>query len=351
MLASMARGVSFKRAISTLVLWVTVLVGSPGSATAATVPWDVRPIEPHDGGVYVVDAETTEFATEFQAPTVVTGGSQAVIEVSRESTLGQDGTLAVDTLTSGYGLLYKRDSDPTRWFGSFSSTAFSEPGSYYFQYSLSVLQLSSDPVQSCPDIPLGSFGLCSYASRVMAFQVVRPACSDGIDNDGDGTTDARDWGCDGPDDPSETLDAAGPFLTVAQGREFLRQKLRQRFGTKFANRRSYGVVCRRTLRRQLVCDVKWRVGNRRYQGPTRVTLVARGEAVFQSVDVSRVRSRVISTRVARIAPTPPSTGGLPLQPNLPGDQDCSDIGYPVRVLPGDPDRLDRDGDGIGCEAS
>jgi hypothetical protein len=44
-------------------------------------------------------------------------------------------------------------------------------------------------------------------------------------------------------------------------------------------------------------------------------------------------------------------GGIPLQPDLPGDQDCSDFSGPVRVLPGDPDRLDADGDGIGCEAS
>jgi hypothetical protein len=42
-------------------------------------------------------------------------------------------------------------------------------------------------------------------------------------------------------------------------------------------------------------------------------------------------------------------GGIPLQPDLPGDQNCSDFDGPVRVLPGDPDNLDRDGDGIGCE--
>jgi hypothetical protein len=58
---------------------------------------------------------------------------------------------------------------------------------------------------------------------------------------------------------------------------------------------------------------------------------------------------------------PPSTDGgessngaggdssIPLQPDLPGDQDCSDFDGPVQVLAGDPDGLDHDGDGIGCE--
>lgn len=56
------------------------------------------------------------------------------------------------------------------------------------------------------------------------------------------------------------------------------------------------------------------------------------------------------------APTPtpsPDTGGgsYPQQPDLPGDQDCSDFDTPVMVLPGDPDDLDRDGDGIGCDSN
>lgn len=68
--------------------------------------------------------------------------------------------------------------------------------------------------------------------------------------------------------------------------------------------------------------------------------------------------RITATASPRVAPvrlvspprvSPPQSGGIPLQPDLPGDQDCSDMSGPVRVLPGDPDRLDRDGDGIGCE--
>lgn len=58
-------------------------------------------------------------------------------------------------------------------------------------------------------------------------------------------------------------------------------------------------------------------------------------------------------------PPPPTTddggdesgggSGYPVQPDQEGDQDCSDFSGPVQVLPGDPDGLDGDGDGIGCE--
>ncbi|MGW0736791.1 thermonuclease family protein [Streptomyces sp. NPDC002851] len=52
-------------------------------------------------------------------------------------------------------------------------------------------------------------------------------------------------------------------------------------------------------------------------------------------------------------PAPPET---PTRPDLPPgppagpDVDCSDVSGPVWVGPVDPHRLDRDGDGIGCEA-
>ncbi len=49
---------------------------------------------------------------------------------------------------------------------------------------------------------------------------------------------------------------------------------------------------------------------------------------------------------------PEEDGGpddLPAAPSGGEDVDCDDIGHPVRVGPGDPHRLDRDGDGEGCE--
>lgn len=42
--------------------------------------------------------------------------------------------------------------------------------------------------------------------------------------------------------------------------------------------------------------------------------------------------------------------GLPLAPSGGPDLDCADFAGPVRVTAGDPHRLDRDGDGIGCDS-
>ncbi|MFE6925423.1 hypothetical protein ACFVAV_30725 [Nocardia sp. NPDC057663] len=47
---------------------------------------------------------------------------------------------------------------------------------------------------------------------------------------------------------------------------------------------------------------------------------------------------------------PPAQTGLQNQRMGP-DTDCSDYPGPVVVEPGDPHRLDRDGDGIGCDAN
>jgi endonuclease YncB( thermonuclease family) len=41
---------------------------------------------------------------------------------------------------------------------------------------------------------------------------------------------------------------------------------------------------------------------------------------------------------------------LPLQPAGGPDVDCGDLPGPVRVTPGDPHRLDGDGDGVGCDS-
>lgn len=56
--------------------------------------------------------------------------------------------------------------------------------------------------------------------------------------------------------------------------------------------------------------------------------------------------------------TEPSTPDMPARPDLPDgppagvpDVDCSDLPGPVWVGPEDPHRLDRDGDGIGCDTN
>jgi hypothetical protein len=66
-------------------------------------------------------------------------------------------------------------------------------------------------------------------------------------------------------------------------------------------------------------------------------------------DSFRFGFKVMQKPKPKPKPTGGGGGGIPIQPDLPGDQNCSDFDGPVRVLPGDPDNLDRDGDGIGCE--
>ena len=117
----------------------------------------------------------------------------------------------------------------------------------------------------------------------------KPACSDGLDNDGDGAIDAADWGCDNSLDNFENLRPGDPLLRVAEAKEYTRQKLRQRFGTNFSRRASCTITCARTLRRQMLCQTKWKVGAQRFGGPMRVTLTAAGERVYVTVVVSRVK--------------------------------------------------------------
>lgn len=54
-------------------------------------------------------------------------------------------------------------------------------------------------------------------------------------------------------------------------------------------------------------------------------------------------------------PAPQSSGCdpnySPCIPAYPPDLNCGDIGHPITVTGSDPHRLDRDGDGVGCESS
>jgi micrococcal nuclease len=59
-------------------------------------------------------------------------------------------------------------------------------------------------------------------------------------------------------------------------------------------------------------------------------------------------SAAVATTEPGSEPVPNRSAGGGLPPPPP-DLDCSDISGPVRVAPGDPHRLDADGDGIGCE--
>lgn len=97
----------------------------------------------------------------------------AVIEINTEPTPGQDGTLA-DDKRAWLGLLYPRDSDPSRWYGSARAGAFLYPDTYYFQVSASVLDSFDDGVQWCSNVPPGSTASCKYVSPIFTMTVVAP---------------------------------------------------------------------------------------------------------------------------------------------------------------------------------
>jgi hypothetical protein len=97
-------------------------------------------------------------AVEFSTAQAFPPSTEAVMEINTEPTPGQDGTLADDKRAS-LGVLYPRDSDPSKWYGSASAGAFLYPGTYYFQVSALVLDSPGDGVQWCSTVPAGSFGI------------------------------------------------------------------------------------------------------------------------------------------------------------------------------------------------
>lgn len=64
--------------------------------------------------------------------------------------------------------------------------------------------------------------------------------------------------------------------------------------------------------------------------------------VWSGVDTGATAS------AARPSTSSKGAGGLPRAPAYPPDVDCGDLPGPVDVRGGDPHRLDRDGDGVGC---
>ncbi|MBM4394797.1 MAG: hypothetical protein FJ087_03795 [Deltaproteobacteria bacterium] len=65
-----------------------------------------------------------------------------------------------------------------------------------------------------PGNPAGWLTRLDLATGAEERAGIVPACSDGLDNDGDGKTDAADPGCSGPDDDSEAPDAADPCANL-----------------------------------------------------------------------------------------------------------------------------------------
>lgn len=155
--------------------------GLIANAADASEAWPITPLNPANGGVYGITPPTADgrvgaVATEIQSPVQLPSGTQTVMEITAENVQGQDGTLADDKQVS-IGILYVRDSDPSRWYGQVSAGAFQRPGTYYFQYSALVHDRYDDGKVYCSSIPPGSDGLCTYASPVFTFAIRAPTPS------------------------------------------------------------------------------------------------------------------------------------------------------------------------------
>lgn len=134
-------------------------------------------LAPTAGATYQTDYVNGTFSTEFQiAPTQVlppAGVAGMSFEISAEQTLGQDGTLADDKRV-GLGTLTRRDSDPSKWFGTYSTSAFRNPGrTYYFQYVATVVDSPLNKPNICPGAATYVV-TCTVASAIFSLRVEQP---------------------------------------------------------------------------------------------------------------------------------------------------------------------------------
>ncbi len=162
-------------------LWAGTAVAATAAlcsppAAGALESWQVTPLSPANGATYPLRTPSTGapvFEVEMQTPQALGATDQAAIEFSREPTLGQDGTLADDKQIN-LGTARKRDSDPTKWWGTASVIPFLSPGTYYFQWRVLTQDRYDDGVQTCSNVAPGQTGLCTYASPVFSFTVAAP---------------------------------------------------------------------------------------------------------------------------------------------------------------------------------
>jgi hypothetical protein len=86
---------------------------------------------------------------------------------------------------------------------------------------LAPLEIGRIPVTGAVDVAVeGDLAFVAAGSgglHVLGFDLEAPACSDGLDNDGDGRTDADDSNCEGPDHASEHPDCRDGFDNDGDG--------------------------------------------------------------------------------------------------------------------------------------
>jgi hypothetical protein len=210
------------------------------------------PVAPTPDATYALSTPGTNVLAEFKTGIANAfnqlTSAQAVIEISNQPTLGQDGSLA-DDLRLSRGILQRRDSDPTSWYGSIAAGSWATtPGAYYFQYALTVydagVSLHSD--QYPPSCPNQTYS-CVYTSPVYMLTIAapRPATS--------------------PTTISDTV-----VSTVALASALTKAKSYAR--RHYKARRPSG-ACRRVSRTHVICRVAWR--NTKHKRVTRAIEVER----------------------------------------------------------------------------
>jgi hypothetical protein len=260
---------------------LVALPASPAFAADEVVPWPVAPMAPANGGTYqqqfrAPGEKVGSAPVEVQSPAAFPTGRQAVIEVSAETTLGQDGTLADDKIVS-LGTAYPRDSDPSKFYGTMSAGALLRPGTYYFQWSLRHLDFSYQTTGNCPGWTPGASASCRFVSPIFTFTIVAPppapapAASPPARAPSSQVTGSDDSG----EQELERSEA------VSEARDWLRSRYRSwRKGTKRS------VTCRATdYAWQRRCAATWRYKRKQY----RITLIIQEYTDSLKVKPGRLR--------------------------------------------------------------
>lgn len=222
------------------VVSAALALGGP-PAIAAGYPLNVASITPAPGQltsmnipIYGTGSQEIEVVIPDR-PGLTTG---LTVEIASANVAGQDGTLADDYRVAGtYGGLTPRDSNPAAYRGSVSSSAWSNPGTYYLQLS------ARGYYPSCPGGPTESS--CIYISPVYTYTVVSPAPPAA-------PAPTAPAGTSGVSSTPEAIPS--PFLSLSETRSTIRRIIRSRARRQPQNLK-YG--CSREDDATFTCNSSW----------------------------------------------------------------------------------------------
>lgn len=250
-----------RRTLSGVVAAVVALA-LPGAAAAATHPLEVSSISPAPGTI----AQNGSYGYGSQAFEVTIPSRPASyslrVEVASANVPGQDGTLADDYRVSGtFGSFSARDSNPSVYTGTISSSAWSKPGTYYVQFSVSGYGTS------CPDPGETS---CVLMSPVYTYTVTAPASAPVAPV----TPVAPSPAPVTPPSSGGTDETPASLMTAAQARSYVRGVIR-REAKRSAHNLKYR--CSRMNTDNFVCGSSW--WDSRYVWAVTIDVVDQGDDI------------------------------------------------------------------------